>query len=209
MNTFAARTGLSYLVCPEIPGDENTDNGIIAAGHRAFKYYCSMNKPVYPAYNGHLNSSAQVTISDFRILINQDHAELFKNFCATGKVFEKMTVYVLSSFGTGDNLAQPKLSFELDQARIASATANVPFTQYDFTGPGPQTSNLIQGDGRLDPRAYSSKDLRHFKASQLYLLEVGIVYDQATVIYYPVGTDGTKEGQLATTFVISSNKISS
>ncbi|MEI8320569.1 MAG: hypothetical protein WCG05_00965 [Alphaproteobacteria bacterium] len=208
MTVFTSKTGLAYLVCPDLPGDETLGDGsVISTAIRVFKSEFGMKKSVFPAYNGHLNSSSQVTVSDFRMLINQNTAETFKNFCGQGKVFDSVKFIVLTSYGAPSSMAQSKLTIELNQARIATATANVPYTQYDFAGPGPVTSDLIQGGGSIDARSYSGDALKNFKSTDLFLMEVGFVFDKANFIYSPVGTDGTQEGQLATTFQVSTNSI--
>lgn len=204
-----SKTGLAYLQCADIPGDESTSNGIVQSAHRVYWYRVSMSKPVYPAYNGLLNSSGQVTVNSFDVLINQQQAELFKTICGGNKVLDKVEIMVLSSYGMPSSVAQLKLKIELSKASITYAKSNAPFSSLRVSGPNASMTNELvqQSDSRYGSFNEDDENTRDFSVVQKDLLKLKFVFDQATFIYYPVATDSTPQGQMATTFKISTNEI--
>ncbi len=203
--SYLSRTASAYLLCPEVPGKENTDNGAITEGHSVFKYRFSMSKSVKPGNNGLLASTGQVSVSDFKILIDQEQAEAFKAHCGKGTVFPKITIIVVSNYGATGATAQPKFVIELEKARIAEAIANVPYVQYDYVGPTGEVHAV--GEGAMDSSRYDGNFFNNLHSMELYLLELSFVFTKGTLIYHSTSTSGEVTGQIATSFDVTINQI--
>ncbi|HCI49163.1 MAG: hypothetical protein A2977_03515 [Alphaproteobacteria bacterium RIFCSPLOWO2_01_FULL_45_8] len=185
-----ASTGLCYLMCAEIPGDE-TVSDTVATGHEVYYYECDIRKPVIPGYNGHLNASARVLFGAITIIMDHRYTEAFSQKCFSGDIFAKITLLNLKNTGV-NSTGKPSFRLEVTNAKIVEVTANV--DHLVTTQNGEKISALK--DPNLD---LSTPD--HVVKS----VKIAIVGDTYTWTYFPYDEKGAAQGNIVAAFDVHTN----
>jgi hypothetical protein len=185
-----ASTGLCYLMCAEIPGDE-TVSDTIQTGHEVYYYAMDIRKPVIPSYNGHLNASARVLFGALTIIMDHRYTEPFSQFCFAGKIFDKITLLNLKNTGVGST-GKSAFRLELTNAKIVEVTANV--DHLVTINEGEKVSAL------KDPKINLSTPDHVVKA-----FKMDIVGDVYTWTYFPYDETGAAQGNVAAAFNVHTN----
>jgi len=185
-----ASTGLCYLMCDEIPGDE-TVSDTVKTGHEVYSFAMDIRKPVIPSYNGHLNASARVMFSQLTIVMDHRYTELFSEFCYGGKIFKKITLINLKNTGVGST-GKNAFRLEITNPKIVEVTANVD-----------HLVTINDGDGvasMKDPNINLSTPDHVVKA-----FKMDIVGDVYTWTYFPFDETGAAQGNVAAAFDVHTN----
>ncbi|MFN7662503.1 MAG: hypothetical protein ACK5PQ_02130 [Alphaproteobacteria bacterium] len=185
-----ASTGLCYLMCAEIPGDE-TVSDTIQKGHEVYYYAMDIRKPVIPSYNGHLNASARVLFGSLTIIMDHRYTEPFSQFCFSGKIFDKITLLNLKNTGAGST-GKPSFRLEIANAKIVEVTANV--DHLVTLQEGSKVSSL------RDPNIDLSTPDHVVKA-----FKMDIVGDIYTWTYFAYDEKGAAQGNVAAAFNVHTN----
>lgn len=185
-----ASTGLCYLMCDEIPGDE-TVSDTVTTGHEVYYYAMDICKPVIPGYNGHLNASARVLFGGLTIIMDHRYTELFSQRCYAGDIFKKITLLNLKNVGSGST-GKSAFRIELTNVKIVEVTANV--DHLVTVNEGEKISSL------KDPNLNLSTPDHVVKA-----FKMDIVGDVYTWTYFPYDEKGAAQGNVVAAFNVHTN----
>ena len=185
-----ASTGLCYLMCKEIPGDEHVSKSV-ENGHEVYAFDMDIRKPVIPSYNGNLNASARVLFGSLTIIMDHRYTEPFSQSCFSGKIFDKITLVNLKNTGMGST-GQPSFRLEVSNAKIVEVTANI--DHLVTIQEGDKISSL------KDPNINLSTPDHVVKA-----FKMSIVGDVYTWTYFPYDETGAAKGNVAAAFNVHTN----
>jgi hypothetical protein len=185
-----ASTGLCYLMCDEVPGDE-TVSDTVTNGHEVYYYAMDIRKPVIPGYNGHLNASARVLFGALTIVMDHRYTELFSQKCFSGDIFKKITLLNLKNVGSGST-GKSAFRIELTNVKIVEVTANV--DHLVTVNEGEKISSL------KDPNLNLSTPDHVVKA-----FKMDIVGDVYTWTYFPYDEKGAAQGNVVAAFNVHTN----
>lgn len=184
-----ASTGLCYLMCDEVPGDETAGDATNA--HEVYYYAMDIRKPVIPSYNGNLNASARVLFGALRIIMDHRYTEAFSQYCFAGSVIKKLTLLNLKNIGSG-NTAKSSFKIEITNVKIVEVMANV---NHLVTMKDKERIASLK-----DPSIDLSTPDHIVKAFQMDV--VGDVY---TWTYFPYDDTGTPKGNVPAAFDVHIN----
>lgn len=185
-----ASTGLCYLMCAEVPGDENIGPKV-TNGHEVYYYAMDIRKPVIPSYNGNLNASARVLVGELTIIMDHRFTELFSYKIERGTFFQKITIINLKNTGAGST-GLPSFSIEVSNAKIVEITSNV---EHLLTARETDKISSLR-----DPNINLSTPDHIVKACKITM--VGSYY---TWLYYPYDEMGAAKGNVSAGFNVDTN----
>lgn len=186
----ASRTGLSYLMSPQIKGTEVAGSAV-TDGNRVYHWHMGFAKPAFPDYNGHLNASAQVDAFALRITMdNSTCQEVVANLLGSGTIVDEMTVINLKNTGSGST-ALPAFKITLRKAKIVHIKTD---TTHDITGAD------THGIGVLVSPHDQTQPPHHVPA-----VVFDCVADQYEWTYIPYDMSGKAQGNVAYGFDMTKN----
>lgn len=185
-----ASTGLCYLMCDEIPGDENVSD-TVQSGHEVYGFHMDIRKPVIPSYNGHLNASARVMFGQLVIIMDHRYTEKFSEYCFGSKIFKKITLLNLKNTGVGST-GKSAFRVELTNVKIVETTSNV---DHLVTVKDGQSVSALK-----DPNHEVTTPDHVVKA-----FKMAIVGDVYTWTYFPYDETGAAQGNVAAAFDVHKN----
>ena len=186
----ASRTGLCYLMSPQIKGKEVAGSSV-TDGNRIYHWHMKFEKPAFPYYNGKLNASAQVDISAIRFTMdNSTCQEVVANLLGSGTIVDEITLVNLKNTGSGST-ALPAFKIILKKVKIVHVKTDV---THDITGAE------THGMGVLVSPHDQTQPPHHVPA-----VIFDCVADQYEWTYIPYDTSGKAQGNVAYGFDTTKN----
>lgn len=191
-NDVNATSGLCYLMCPQIPGIENVGK-TVQNGHQVYRYHLGAAKEVKIGYNGNLNTSAQVRITNLDLVMDMSKTPLFTDAAGQGTVFPTITLVNLKNYGDS-TMAMISFQITLTNAKLVQTVANA-------------TYGLDRGIEVNEPDFFNAGRSGYENSKQIPALGVSFVAQQYQFSYFPVDAAGTAKGTFAGGFNVSTNQL--
>jgi hypothetical protein len=179
-------------MCPEIPGIENVGS-TVENGHQVYRYHLAAAKEVKIGYNGNLNTSAQVRITNLDVVMDMSKTPLFTDAAGQGRVFPNITIVNLKNYGDS-TMAMISFQITLTNAKLVQTVANATY--------GRDRGIEVNEPGFFDAGRSGYENSRVISA-----LGLSFVAQQYEFCYTPVNAQGTAQGNIAGGFNVSTNQL--